>query len=468
MGEQTEIPFLDGMKVGLGYDVLTGAANKSTAVMGTALTAPPQAGGQTVTTTVRIVQESRVLHETLGVSIDASVGNLYGDLSAKFKFASDIAVNSFSQYVVVGVEVFNAVLTLDNPVLSPAAEALLRTRNPARFRDRFGDRFILGIKTGGEYFAVYKVQSLDKQERTSVAAEVHARFGAPPVAGGSLDAEISEKISKSKHKLDVSVYVYQAGGENINTETTLDAIMQKARVFPTLVGANQAVPYSMLLHDFSELRLPDDSLSFVDVQNQQDALRFNARLLSGFEAIVNDIDFIRQNIDQFKNGDGTPVDDQGLAKVRKSCLEEMDAIRLQMSKCSNDASACTRIQVAPEDFATLLPKIGDSIRTVVPDLAGLGNLGPFRLLERVDTLGGPFFLPADHLDTNIPFTSQPLKLKSEFGSFQYLADLAPEDMLGVPGARTLLLKEQDPPAGSVVSKDSVVKLKLRLEPLPSL
>jgi hypothetical protein len=328
-----------------------------------------------------------------------------------------------------------------------------------RFRDRFGDRFILGIKTGGEYFAVYKVQSFDKEERTTVAAEVHGRLGAPPVAGGSLDAEISEKISKSKHKLDVSVYVYQAGGGNINTETTLDKIMEKARVFPTLVGAAQAVPYSMLLHDYSELRLPDDSLSFVDIQNQQDTLKFNARLLNGFDAIVNDIDFIRQNIDQFKNADGTRVDDQGLAKARKSCLEEMDAIRVQMSKCSNDATACVRIQVAPEDFARLLPGIGDSSRIVVPDLIGLGNLSRFRLSE------GSFetFHFVDGVDTLNPFAAQPLKLRGEFGALQYLADLAPDDVL--PGTGAVFVKEQDPPAGSVVSRDAVVKLKLEHRPV---
>jgi hypothetical protein len=28
-----------------------------------------------------------------------------------------------------------------------------------RFRERFGDRFISGIKTGGEYFAVYGVNA---------------------------------------------------------------------------------------------------------------------------------------------------------------------------------------------------------------------------------------------------------------------------------------------------------------------
>src|SRR3954469_7824702 len=116
MAAQTEIPFLDGMKVGLGYDVLTGVATKSPAVLGTSLTAPAGAGGQIVKTTLQIVQESSVLHQALGISVDASVGNLFGDAGAKFKFASDIAVNSFSLYVVVGVEVFNATRTLDNPV----------------------------------------------------------------------------------------------------------------------------------------------------------------------------------------------------------------------------------------------------------------------------------------------------------------------------------------------------------------
>lgn len=225
MAGQTEIPFLDGMKVGLGYDVLTGVASKSKAVEGISLTAPAQAGGQTVTTTLQIVQETAVLHQALGISVDASAGNLFGAASAKFKFANDIAVNSFSLYVVVGVQVFNATLTLDNPVLSQAALDLLKANNKSRFRDRFADRFIVGIKTGGEYFAVYKVESTDSQERTTIAAEIHARVGAPPVSGASLDADIASKTASSKSKLDVSVFVYQAGGANINTETTLDAIM---------------------------------------------------------------------------------------------------------------------------------------------------------------------------------------------------------------------------------------------------
>jgi hypothetical protein len=447
MGAQTEIPFLDGMKVGLGYDVLTGVALKSTAVEGTSLTAPAQAGGQIVKTTLQIVQEASVLRQALGISVEASAGNLFGDASAKFKFANDIAVNSFSLYVVVGVEVFNATLTLDNPVLSQAAWDLLKVHNQSRFRDRFGDRFILGLKTGGEYFAVYKVESLDRAEASSVAAAIHARAGAPPVAGASLDADISSRTSSSKYKLDVSVYVYQSGGTSITTETTLDAIMQKAHLFPTLVGSDAAVPYSMLLHDYTELALPADGLTFVDVQNQQDVLTFNASLLDGFNTVVNDIDFIRKNIDQFKNADGSEVDDAVMAKARKDCLREMDAIRLQMSQCSKDATACARITAAPEDYAKLLPKIGDSTRTTVPNLVNF-NVGTI-----IDSSQWPP-MPSG------PFTGYPLKLVDEFGNLSYVADLAKEDIhLG-----SWFVKAQDPPGGSTESKGSVVKLKLRVGP----
>ncbi|MFI1035961.1 hypothetical protein [Streptomyces sp. NPDC020951] len=467
MAAQTEIPFLDGMKVGLGYDVLTGVATKSPAVMGTSLTAPAQAGGQTVTKTLQIAQETSVLHQALGISGDVSAGSMFGDASAKFKFASDIAVNSFSLYVVVGVQVFNATQTLDNPVLSEEAADLLRKHKTARFRDRFGDRFILGIKTGGEYFAIYKVESLDTTERSSIAGEIHARAGAPGVAGGSLDAAISSKIAASKSKLDVSVHVFQAGGSNTGTETTLDAIMQKARVFPTLVGVDQGVPYSMLVHDYRALALPGDELTFINVQNQQDVLTFNASLLNGFSTVINNIDFVRKNIDHFKNADGSNVDDAVLAKARKDCLQQVDAIRLQMSNCSNDATTCMRVQSAPEDFARLLPQIGDSTRVTVPNMVEqvpIATLG-FSFRPDHNLLVSPF--PLEPLTAKaVPFTGEPIALEGEFGNLAYVADLAADDIrppfIGLGAVGTVFVKAQDPPGGSVVSKGSTVKLALRI------
>ncbi|CAM5508088.1 hypothetical protein STANM309S_03654 [Streptomyces tanashiensis] len=52
----------------------------------------------------------------------------------------------------------------------------------------------------------------------------------------------------------------------------------------------------MLVHDYRGLALPGDELTFIDVQNQQDVLTFNAGLLNGFSTVINNIDFVRKNI----------------------------------------------------------------------------------------------------------------------------------------------------------------------------
>ena len=70
-------------------------------------------------------------------------------------------------------------------------------------------------------------------------------------------SDISSKTQSSKNKLNVSVYVYQAGGAKINTRRRRSTrSCRRPKVFPTLVGTDQGVPYSVLVHDYSELRLP--------------------------------------------------------------------------------------------------------------------------------------------------------------------------------------------------------------------
>ena len=74
MGQQLKIPFMNGMKVGLGYDLLTGSPSRNPAVVGSAITPPQKGSGQTVTTTFRLVQEVDALQEALGLSAAVSGG----------------------------------------------------------------------------------------------------------------------------------------------------------------------------------------------------------------------------------------------------------------------------------------------------------------------------------------------------------------------------------------------------------
>jgi hypothetical protein len=353
MGQQLKIPFIDGMKVGLGFDMLTGKANSTPAVIGKSITAPQQAGGQTITTTFRLVQEIDALHEALGISVSVGGGYAGFEASAKMKFAQECSVTQYCLYVVIAVEVMNSCLTIDSPALVPDAIDLLRTNDMSRFRERFGNRYVSGVKTGGEYYAVFRIQSFDENERTDIAAKISASFH-NPVMSASLNVDISSSKETSRNDLNVNVFVYQGGGMS-TTETELSQMIEKAHSFPGLVSGPNAIPYQVILDEYAGLALPSDNLNFIDIAHQTETLLFNSRLLANFSSLINDIDFIRQHSDRFHNIDGSPPDDSALKNARQSCVAIVDTLQTNISGCMNDANACTHFTGTPEDFINDLP-----------------------------------------------------------------------------------------------------------------
>ena len=304
MGEQLKIPYVDGVKVGMGFDTLTGKTNADAAVVGTSVTAPQRAGGQTVTTTFRLVQEVDALNEALGISAAVAGGYAGFQGSAKVQFAQQCAVTQYCLYVVIAVEVVNSCLTIDAPALVPDAIELLKVNDLTRFRQRYGNRYVSGLKTGGEYYAVYRVQSFDESERQSIASQISASFS-NPLLSASLNVDIAASKQKSLNELNVSVFVYQGGGIS-NTETDLSQMIEKAHAFPMLVSGGNAILHQAILDEYAGLELPGDRFDLEDSHQQTDVIFFNSRLLGNFTSLVNDIDFIRQHADRFHNPDGSP------------------------------------------------------------------------------------------------------------------------------------------------------------------
>lgn len=371
MGQQLKIPFVEGTKVGLGFDLLTGLPTSNLAVVGPSITPPQKGGGQTVTTTFRLVQEVDSLHEALGLSAAVSGGYAGFSGTAKMQFAHDCAVTQYCLYVVLAVEVINSCESIDLPALTPDAVELLRAADVTRFRERFGNRYISGLKTGGEYYAVYRVQSFDEAERTSVAAQISASFH-NPVLSASLNIDIANSKSSSVNELDVNVFVYSAGGVS-STETALAEMIQKAHVFPALVAGNNAISYQVILDEYAGLELPTDSLNLFDVEHQTECLLFNSRLLNDFNMLINDIDFIRQHMDRFHHADGSAPDDAALQTARASCLSIVDLLEKSISACTKDAAACVHFTQTPEDFVNKLPilRLPRPGQRKVPRLVGM-------------------------------------------------------------------------------------------------
>ncbi|GAB3171118.1 PASTA domain-containing protein [Streptomyces incanus] len=354
MGQQLKIPFVSGMKVGLGFDLLTGSPSSDRVIQDPQTSPPQTGGGQTVTTTFRLVQETNSLQEALGLS--AAVSGSYAGFSAtaKMQFANQCAVTQYCLYAVLAVEVINSCVTVDAPALvDPDATDLLTPGKTDRFRERFGNRYISGLKSGGEYYAVYRVQSFDEQERTDVAAQISASFYNPALRA-NLNAAVESMKSTSRNELNVNVFVYSAGGIS-ETETALSEMIEKAHKFPSLVSGGQAIPYQVLLDEYNGLKLPGDNLNFFDQEQQTECLLFNSRLLNDFTTLVNDIDFIRKHLDRFHNPDGSPPDDVALQQARQQCLAIVDQLTRAISDCTRDASTCVHFTQSPEDFTSRLP-----------------------------------------------------------------------------------------------------------------
>jgi hypothetical protein len=386
MGQQLKIPFVDGMKVGRGFDLLTGTPTSDQAVEGASITPPQKGGGQTVTTTFRLVQETNALQEALGLSAAVSGGYAGFSGTAKMQFAQQCTVTQYCLYVVLAVEVINSCESIDAPKLVKDATDLLGANDPVRFRQRFGNRYISGLKTGGEYYAVYRVQSFDEEERTSVAAQISASFH-NPVLSASLNSDIENSKSASQNELDVNVFVYSAGGVT-TTETALAEMIDKAHLFPTLVAGNNAISYQVILDEYTGLELPTDKLDLFDIEQQTECLLFNSRLLNDFNTLINDIDFIRQHPDRFHNPDGTPPDDAALQAARHECVTIVDQLTKAISDCTKDATVCTHFTQSPEDFANRLPilRLPHPGMQKVPHLLGFKATAPNPLNPVIGTL----------------------------------------------------------------------------------
>ena len=176
MGRQLKVPFIDGMKIGLGFDLLAGKPKSATAVKGTSISPPQKGGGQTITTTFRLVQDVDALKEALGLTAAVSGGYAGFQGTAKMEFAQECAVTQYCLYVIIAVEVINSCTSMDNPVLVPDGVELLRAGDNDRFRERFGNRYISGLKTGGEYYAMYPHPELRRTGAGQRVGEAVGKF----------------------------------------------------------------------------------------------------------------------------------------------------------------------------------------------------------------------------------------------------------------------------------------------------
>jgi len=249
------VPY-NGQQIGQGYN------SKTSESVGTALTwtpAPPSpAPGQAVTSQFEMVSTQDSLMESLGISasVDARYGLFSGD--AKFNFANSNSVNSYSTYVVGRCEVQNAIYYGQNFKLTSDAEAVRAQADGEKiFKTAFGDMFVRGLKTGGEFNVVSSVTSISEGHQNKISATLHAAFNGL-AAAGDFKASFDRAIQETSGRTSVSVFMYQAGGLGGDLKFTgSDAakVLEKLDQFPAIVNASP-IGYEAEIAAYNTIPLP--------------------------------------------------------------------------------------------------------------------------------------------------------------------------------------------------------------------
>jgi hypothetical protein len=421
------VRFQEGMKLGFGYDLLNGAPLVSPAVQGTVSTIQ-EAGGQTVTKSFLRIDDQKTLHEIIGVNVDAG-GSYFGvGADVKVQYAKECNLSEFATHVMVLVSVQDAFESFDNPVLSPDAKDLLTNvgqPESERFRQRFGDVFIDGLRKGGEYFATWEIVSTDQSVRENIATHVEAGFNGI-LAAAHLDVDVQNTSATTSAHVEVHVHVFQAGSID-HTDQTMAEIMQKAHDFPPTVAGNLAVPFAVSLADYKALQLPNDQFNFLQIQNQRDVLAEHAEKRFEFLTQRNSISYARQHPDQFVG-----ADDAKLADELHKITDAINTMENEASACLRDASLCRFTQFDISDFPLPPPKAPTPIAQTTPIAQkGVPNVVNFRLADAEATLS--------KAGLNTVITNPVTLTTASFGStFIVLSQVPAADTPVSPGGQVFL------------------------------
>lgn len=350
------------MSCGLGFN------SASSTIRGQSVTIEPlqsEGDGQTILFSCHKTESVDDVYTQIGLSVDASASaGLFGG-SDKFDFVQNKSLHSYSVFLVVSIRVSNATQHMLGEQLLPAAADLLAKGDNDHFIASFGDYYIKGIESGGEFFAIIEIQTTDWNDQNTISnsLDVAGFFGD---GGAELQGNFTSKFQTvtQSRSLDISSYQKGGQGEGAKQKVTPGELLDKALNF-----ANDAfthpVPYRAELQDYVSLNPPNPP-NVIDIQNAKDVLQQLATNRNILLQFINDITFILSNPDQFD----TPkagVDLNALANQARATINE---IKQAASSCMGDVRTCKLIAMSLPDRSMLPSRKQGAKKVTVPSVVG--------------------------------------------------------------------------------------------------
>lgn len=324
-------------------------------------TLPGTGNGKNVVFEFDKLTSEKTLSDKLNIATSMSVDYLAGGASAKFDFTKSHVSSENSVTITVNARVINSERTLGKVTLTKEAQDLY-SANPIAFYDRCGDSFVSGIRTGGEFHAVFEYVGLTSEEKQKIEAGFSAHYLSVK-ADGHMSLENESLLKSSK----LRVRIIQSGGE-IVTSTSIDEFKAAAENFArsvTAVDANgkpgNAWAMEVTLKGYDKIVTPsvENAKKFTQLRAVRPIFLALVQKANHWLDLKSQIDYVGEHTSEFE-----AFDVKTLNRYRSITQTQIETIKTSMDVCLENILQCT------------LPKLDDASQIKLPKMKVIPTAQP--------------------------------------------------------------------------------------------
>ncbi|NJM17917.1 MAG: hypothetical protein HC874_15855 [Richelia sp. SL_2_1] len=179
-------------------------------------------------------------------------GLLNGEAKAKYFHSNNINFDNLC--ILLNYQITYHAYRIKQPQLSIEAKNFFNQENPENFRNKYGDEFIIGFRTGAEYTALIEVSSQGTEKKEEMYFDIQAALYNIYQAKGKADLkqDAKEKINQRK----TNVLVYRKGSKISEKPAifTLEEMIEDFRSFHENVKQTGGVKYTAIFAEYDQLK----------------------------------------------------------------------------------------------------------------------------------------------------------------------------------------------------------------------
>ena len=280
------------------------------------------------------IERSEELYNFMGVATKASFTGGFGSVGGKADWIKSRRFNEYSIFMALAVRVRGGEEAMRDVRLKDEWVAILETGDAghARFNEACGDHFVIGIKKGGEFLAIFELRTNSNEEKELLKASIQANgiTGTWEASG-----DIENRLEKIQRMSELSTYMYRTGaGLGLPDPNAARAIREYALNFPALVRESENATVAATVIDY--LSLPNiPSMNPGEVVQQNFVLDNLATHNLLAKTLLDNAVYVLSRSSEF-----TPFERDDIRALEQELSSIQASIAADVAACIQDSGAC--------------------------------------------------------------------------------------------------------------------------------